>query len=199
MKIDTERLEKQLSFIREIDGLKNVLRKTKLFDGSRVENDAEHSWHLAIMAIVLMEYSNEKIDILKVLKMVLIHDIVEIDSGDIFLYDNVNNHQNTINEEAAADRIFGILPEDQKIEFIKIWKEFEDRITVEAKFARAIDRFEPIMQNIANKGGAWKIHNINSELIIEKNKIIEEGSQTIWQKVKELIKEAIEKGFVKSN
>ncbi len=196
MDLKTKRFDSQLKFIHEIDKLKQIIRNTKLFDGSRKENDAEHSWHIALMAIVLLEHSNEKVDLLKVLKMILIHDIVEIDSGDIFLYDTINNHQNTKNEEISAKRIFGLLPEDQCTDLIKIWKEFEERKTSEAKFARALDRFEPILQNVANDGDVWMKHTITYDMIMEKNRIIEDGSFTIWQKVKALINDCIEKGFV---
>ena len=145
-----DNLLKQIAFIKEIDKLKYIQRKTKLFNSNRHENDAEHSWHLAMMTLVLAEHSDKTIDVLKVLKMVLIHDIVEIDAGDIFLYDSTKNHTNSEEELIAAKRIFGLLPECQAEEFIAIWEEFEKGDTDEAKFAKSIDRFEPLLQNISN-------------------------------------------------
>jgi len=151
-----ENLLKQLQFIREIDKVKYIQRKTKLFNSNRHENDAEHSWHLALMAMVLMEHANESVDLLKVIKMVLIHDIVEIDAGDTFIYDTQKNHSNTDEERQAANRIFGMLPTAQAEELIAIWEEFEAGETPEAKFARAMDRLEPLLQNTSNNGGTWQ-------------------------------------------
>ena len=150
------RLLAQIAFIKEIDKLKYIKRKTKLFNSERQENDAEHSWHLAMMVIVLAEHSNEAIDVLKVIKMVLIHDIVEIDSGDIFIFDTTKNHDNTKEELKAAKRIFGLLPDEQSMDLIALWLEFEQGKTNEAKFAKAMDRFEPILQNASNNGGTWR-------------------------------------------
>jgi len=138
-------LLKQIEFIKEIDKIKYIQRRTKLFNSNRHENDAEHSWHLAIMAIVLSEYANHKIDLLKVIKMVLIHDIVEIDAGDTFIYDKVKNHSNTDEELVATKRIFGLLPQKQAEEFIQIWIEFEEGVSNEAKFAKSMDRLEPLL------------------------------------------------------
>lgn len=173
-------LLQQIQFIKEIDKLKYIQRKTKLFDSDRCENDAEHSWHLAIMTLVLVEHSNTEIDILKVLKMVLIHDIVEIDSGDVFIFDTSKEHKNTKEELKAAKRIFGILPENQAQELINLWLEFEEGITNEAQFAKAMDRFEPILQNTSNKGGTWREFMVPKEKVIDKTKSISKGSETIW-------------------
>jgi len=181
------KLLKQVEFIKEIDKLKYIQRKTKLFYSDRHENDAEHSWHLAMMAMVLSEHMNTQIDLLKVIKMVLIHDIVEIDAGDVFLFDTTIGHVNTEEELKAAKRIFGILPEEQANAFIAIWKEFEEGETNEAKFAKAIDRFEPLLQNVENGGGAWKEFNIPEEKVIEKTSVIEKGSTTIWEYSKQRI------------
>ncbi|WP_338792204.1 HD domain-containing protein [Bernardetia sp. MNP-M8] len=178
--METNRLNSQIEFIKEIDKLKYIQRKTKLFNSNRHENDAEHSWHLAMMAMILAEHSNEDIDILKVLKMLLIHDLVEIDAGDTFLYDTTKNHVNTDNELIAAKRIFGILPEDQTQEYIQLWQEFEDGKTKESKFAKTMDRFEPILQNESNKGGTWTEFRVPYNKIIEKVKGIKLGSSIIW-------------------
>ena len=147
LSMQNEDLLKQIEFIKEIDKLKYIQRKTKLFNSDRNENDAEHSWHLAVMALILTQHANTDIDILKVVKMVLIHDIVEIDAGDVFIYDTQKNHSNTDEELMAAKRIFGILPKEQAEEFIAVWEEFEAGETNEAKFARSMDRLEPLLQN----------------------------------------------------
>jgi len=195
--MDTDNLLKQVSFIKEIDKLKYIQRKTKLFNSDRHENDAEHSWHLAMMTIVLAEHADKPIDILKVLKMVLIHDIVEIDSGDVFLYDTTKSHTNTDEELIAAERIFGLLPTEQAEEFIAIWKEFEEGITNEAKFAKSMDRFEPLLQNTSNNGGTWAEYNVPYQTVYDKKKAIKDGSTTIWNYAENLINESVEKGILK--
>ena len=193
----TDNLLKQINFIKEIDKLKYIQRKTKLFNSDRHENDAEHSWHLAMMTIVLAEHSDQPIDVLKVLKMVLIHDIVEIDAGDIFIYDTLQNHTNTEQERIAAKRIFGLLPEEQAEEFIAIWEEFEAGITDEAKFAKTMDRFEPLLQNTSNNGGTWAEFNVPYQKVYDKKKAIKEGSATIWNYAENLINESVKKGILK--
>lgn len=195
--MQADNLIKQVSFIKEIDKLKYIQRKTKLFNSDRNENDAEHSWHLAMMTIVLAEHSDKPIDVLKVLKMVLIHDIVEIDAGDIFLYDTTKNHTNTDEELIAANRIFGLLPAEQAEEFITIWKEFEDGITDEAKFAKSMDRFEPLLQNTSNNGGTWEEYNVPYQTVYEKKKVIKNGSTSIWNYAENLINESVDKGILK--
>ncbi|WP_268846971.1 HD domain-containing protein [Flavobacterium aestivum] len=197
--MEIDNLLKQVNFIKEIDKIKYIQRKTKLFNSDRNENDAEHSWHLAMMAIVLAEHSNEKIDLLKVIKMVLIHDIVEIDAGDTFIYDTVKNHTNTDEESLAANRIFGILPQKQAEELIEIWKEFEKGETNEAKFAKSMDRFEPLLQNTSNNGGTWREFNVDYAKVYEKKKEIKKGSETIWKYSEALINESVEKGILIKN
>ncbi len=192
----TQDLLDQIAFIKEIDKVKYIQRKTKLFNSDRCENDAEHSWHLALMAIVLAEHSNEPIDVLKVVKMVLIHDIVEIDAGDVFIYDTVKNHSNTDEERLAANRIFGLLPEKQKEEFISIWEEFEAGVTNEAKFAKSMDRLEPLLQNTSNNGGTWKEFGVKYDKVYEKKSVIKEGSKSIWNYAEGLINESVEKGIL---
>ena len=187
----------QIEFIREIDKLKYIFRKTKLINSDRPENDAEHSWHLAVMAIVLAGHSNESVDLAKVMKMVLIHDIVEIDSGDVFAYDTVKSHDNFDEELKAAKRIFGILPNEQAEEFINIWIEFEEMKTPESKFARALDRLEPLLQNASNNGGTWREFDVKFDKVIEKKKAIKDGSVELWKFAKQLIDESVEKGILK--
>ncbi|MBS1742857.1 MAG: HD domain-containing protein [Bacteroidetes bacterium] len=193
MKLINERLLSQVAFIHEIDKLKYIQRKTKLFNSERQENDAEHSWHLAMMTIVLAEHSNEKVDVMKVLKMVLIHDIVEIDAGDIFLYDNKLNHTNTEAERLAAERIFGLLPKDQAEEFISIWEEFEAGVTEEAKFARSMDRLEPLLQNVSNNGGTWREYNVEYSRVYKTQEVIRHGSQTIWDHARPILESTLQK------
>ncbi len=187
------RLKQQIAFLVEIDKVKNIFRRTRNYDHSRYENDAEHGWHMTMMALVLAEHANRDIDICKVLKMALIHDIVEIDAGDTFLYaaHQENKHQT---EMAAASRIFGLLPDDQRDEFIALWEEFEERTTPEARFARAIDRLGPLMQNHLDNGHAWKKHGVASDRVIAVNSIIEDGSREVWDFARGLIEESIAKG-----
>lgn len=195
--MSTEALLRQISFIKEIDKLKYIQRKTSLFNSDRNENDAEHSWHLAMMTIVLAQHSDKPVDVLKVLKMVLIHDIVEIDAGDTFIYDTQKDHTNTDEELAAAKRIFGLLPEEQAAEFIAIWQEFEEGKTDEAKFARSMDRLEPLLQNTSNNGGTWREFDVPYRKVYDKKKVIREGSSTIWEYAEGLINESVEKGILK--
>lgn len=193
----TDNLLKQVAFIKEIDKLKYIQRKTRLFNSDRHENDAEHSWHLAMMALVLAEHADKPIDVLKVVKMVLIHDIVEIDAGDVFIYDTIKNHCNTDEERLAAERIFGLLPEEQAKEYIAIWEEFEEGITDDAKFAKAMDRFEPLLQNTSNNGGTWVEFDVKYDKVYNKKKVIQEGSASIWEYAERLINESVEKGILK--
>ncbi len=193
----SERFEKQIKFIIEIDRLKHIFRKTKLFDKSRFENDVEHSWHLAVIALILGEYSNESVDISKVIKMVLIHDIVEIDAGDAIVYDTDLRESAEAKEAEAARRIFGLLPDDQMKNFIDLWNEFEERKTPESVFAAAIDRFEPILQNYLTDYYAWKEHSVSSDMLNEKNSHIQNGSRILWDVVKQIFDEAKTSGAVK--
>lgn len=193
----SDNLLKQIAFIKEIDKVKYIQRKTKLFNSDRNENDAEHSWHLAIMAVVLAEYSNENIDVLKVIKMLLIHDIVEIDAGDTFIYDTQKNHTNTDEERLAANRIFGLLPKAQADELIEIWEEFEAGETKEAKFAKSMDRLEPLLQNTSNNGGTWAEFGVDYDKVYNKKKVIKEGSEVIWDYAENLINESVDKGILK--
>lgn len=192
-------IQQHVDFIKEIDKLKYIQRKTKLFNSNRNENDAEHSWHLAMMALVLAPHANTQIDLLKVLKMVLIHDIVEIDAGDTFLYDTQKSHVNTDEELIAAKRIFGLLPTEQAQDFIAIWQEFEAGETEEAKFAKAMDRFEPMLQNASNQGGTWKEFNVPYEKVFEKKKVIKNGSETVWAYAENLLNSCVEKGYLKKS
>lgn len=190
-------LLKQIEFIKEIDKVKYIQRKTRLFHSDRYENDAEHSWHLALMAIVLSEHANGPLDLFKVVKMVLIHDIVEIDAGDTFIYDTRKNHENTDEERLAAKRIFGLLPEKQAQELLVLWDEFEEGRTAEAQFARAMDRLEPLLQNTSNEGGTWREFDVSYEKVYAKKSIIKKGSDTIWDYAKGLLDQSVATGILK--
>lgn len=195
--MDLERLQKQINFMLEVDKLKNIYRQTYVLHENRTENDAEHSWHLALLAFLLSEYSNEPIDVLRTIKMVLIHDIVEIDAGDTYCYDEEGYKDKSERETKAAERIFGILPHDQKNEMYNLWLEFEDRKTPEAKFAAVLDRIQPIMLNYTKNGISWKNHGISKEQVIKRNEHTSEGSNTLWQYIRSILDDAAEKGFLK--
>ncbi|AUD06639.1 HD domain-containing protein [Spirosoma pollinicola] len=195
--MQASQLIKQIEFIKEIDKLKYIQRKTRLFNSDRNENDAEHSWHLAMMTIVLSEHANVPIDVLKVVKMLLIHDIVEIDAGDTFIYDTQKSHDNTVEERVAAERIFGLLPSSQASELLSIWEEFEEQKTAEAKFARAMDRLEPLLQNVSNNGGTWREFEIGFDQVYQKKQAIQYGSESIWAYAEQLLSESVESGILK--
>lgn len=195
--MDFERFNKQIDFIMEIDKAKQIFRNTVLFDTSRAENDAEHSWHMAVGAMILSEYANEEnLDMLKIFKMILLHDIVEIDCGDVFAYDDkgaIGKHER---ELKAAERIFGLLPKDQAEEYFGIWVEHEDGVTEESKFAQAMDSFMPILHNYKTKGLQWKKLNVTSDKVLLKNKRIGRGSTLLWNYIQDIIKDAVEKGYL---
>ncbi|MGM7703372.1 HD domain-containing protein [Pseudalkalibacillus sp. Hm43] len=196
--MDINRLQQQMGFLLEIDKLKNILRQTYITNGSRQENDAEHSWHLALMALTLEEYANEKnIDILHVIKMLLIHDLVEIDAGDTFAYDEKGHEDKQEREEEAANRIFFILPDDQADAMYSLWREFEDRETPEARFAATLDRLHPMLLNHQSKGLTWKKHDIRKEQVLSRNKTIAEGSEDLWEYAQAVIEDAVENGYLR--
>lgn len=190
------RLEQQIAFIIEIDKVKNIFRQTLLADGNRKENDAEHSWHIAIMALLLKEYAEEEVDVLKVMTMVLIHDLVEIDAGDTYAYDTVGAATKREREVKAANRIFGILPADQGGYFRQLWDEFEAYETADAKYAHLLDNFQPLLLNDASGGISWREHEVKKSQIYKRNEHIQETSEEIWAKMKELVAENIAKGNV---
>lgn len=180
-KMDQERIRKQFDFIREIDKEKFISRQTYLTDGERKENDAEHAWHMAIMTILLSEYANDEIDILKTVTMLLIHDIVEIDAGDTYAYDEEAKKTQKERESRAADRIFGLLPQDQNEKMRNLWQEFEEGRTKEAKFARTMDNLHPIMLNAATDGKAWTEHQVYLSQILKRNEKTADGSRCLWE------------------
>jgi putative hydrolases of HD superfamily len=186
-----DRFRRQIEFILEIDRLKEVYRQSYILHADRHENSAEHSWHLAIAASLLSQYANQPVDTSRVIRMALVHDLVEIDAGDTFIYDTAGNLEKAAKEEKAADRIFGLLPSDQRDEWRELWNEFEQRQTVEAKFACGLDRLLPVLHNYFTNGRSWKEHQITEEQALTKNAIIAEGSETIWDFVETMIRDGL--------
>ena len=198
MQTTEDRLKKQVQFILEIDKLKKIVRQSLLSDRSRKENDAEHSWHIALMAVLLCEHADKKgIDLKHVVTMLLVHDLVEIDAGDTFCYDEKGNVDKLEREIKAADRIFNLLPPDQAAYFRSLWDEFESRQTAEARFAAAMDRLEPLLLNYHTDGGTWKEHGVKKKQVVSRNQPIEKGSATLWEYASQLIEDAVAKGYMR--
>jgi putative hydrolases of HD superfamily len=194
-----ERLESQVRFILEVDKLKEVFRQTVCTQSRRPENDAEHSWHLCLAVIVLAEHANKAgLDVLRVLKMLIIHDLVEIDAGDTFAYDTAAMAHQHEREARAADRIFSLLPADQAREFRGLWDEFEERTTAESQFAAAIDRFQPMLLNCSTEGAAWKRHHVTADRVLARNSPIAAGSSDLWEKAAEMIRQAVGSGHLEA-
>jgi putative hydrolase of HD superfamily len=192
-----ERLAQQIRFIIEADKLKEIFRQTLVTQSRRRENDAEHSWHLTLLVIILAEHSNvQPLDVLRVLKMLIIHDLVEIDAGDTFAYNTARMADQHEREARAADRIFGLLPTDQSCGFRLLWDEFEARETPEARFAAAVDRFQPMLLNCLTEGAAWKNHGVTSDRVIARNKHVAEGSTAIWEYASQMIAQAVMDGHL---
>ncbi|WP_019276518.1 HD domain-containing protein [Vibrio coralliilyticus] len=193
------RLEQQLALLVELDQLKSVLRRTRVksADG-RLENSAEHSWHVALMAILMEEHANEPVDIARVVKMLLLHDIVEIDAGDTFVYDVAASAVQEEKELVAAQRLFAMLPEEQGKELLELWLEFERAESADAKFGKALDRIIPMLLNYHNNGQSWQEHGVTREQALTVNRKIEYGSQALWDKAQQVIEEATQKGWLKA-
>ena len=193
----SSRFKKQMEFILEVDKLKHVLRQTILMDRSRRENSAEHSWHIALLVPVLAEYAKETdIDMFHVMKILVIHDLVEIDAGDTYCYDDKGREDQTQREEIAADRIFGLLPAEQATEFRALWDEFEKRETPESGFANALDRVQPFLHNYFTDGQTWQANNINSRQVHERMRPVKDGAPDLWDYVNTLIEDAVKKGIL---
>ncbi|MDA0839876.1 MAG: HD domain-containing protein [Planctomycetota bacterium] len=192
----SERLQKQIQFILEVDKLKQIFRQNHVSDGTRFENDAEHSWHMALMIMLLSEYAAGKVDAFRVMKMMLVHDIVEIDAGDTYCYDEAAKLDQAERELKAAERIFNLLPEDQAKEIWSLWEEFEARKTADARFAAAIDRFQPLMLSYHTRGIAWKENSIKASQVIERNSPIGDGAPELWEAGRAFIEEAIQQGIL---
>ncbi len=194
-----ERLKEQMAFILEADKSKQVFRQTYLSDGSRKENDAEHAWHLALMCALLAEYANEPIDLAKTMTMVLVHDLVEIDAGDTYAYDEAGNSTKRERELKAADRIFSLLPEDQAEKFRGLWEEFEEAETPEARFALSLDKIQPVLLNDATGGRAWEEHGVRMSQILGRNRKTPEGSQILWKYTEDLLEKNVSLGHIKDD
>lgn len=193
----TERLRKDIEFIVEIDKMKSIIRQTSLVDGSKREDDAEHSWHIAVMAMILHEYSNVDIDLCKVIKMLLVHDLVEIYAGDTFCYDKEGTKSKKERELEAADRLYKMLDEDKGKELRSLWDEFEEMKTNEAVFAAAMDRMQPLFSNYYSGGGSWIRHNVKREDVYKRIAPIKKASNELWEYTLNLIEDAINKGYIK--
>ncbi|HEY5892744.1 MAG TPA: HD domain-containing protein [Chthoniobacterales bacterium] len=192
-----DRLASQIQFILEADRLKDVQRRSYVISGGRRENSAEHSWHIALMSMVLAEYANAAIDTLKVIRMLIVHDLVEIDADDTFIYDAAGNETKAERERLAADRIFGLLPQDQGSQMRVLWEEFESRATSEARFAAALDRMMPVLHNLHNNGRSWTEHGVTSTQVFARNAGIAEGSQELWDYLKSELNAAIRNGVLR--
>jgi putative hydrolase of HD superfamily len=191
------RLERQIRFLLEVDKLKEVFRRSYLLTSQRRENDSEHSWHLAVMAMVLAEHADDPVDGVRAVKMCLVHDIVEIDAGDTYCYDEAGNEDKAERERRAAERLFGLLPEDQGLELRELWQEFEQGRSPEARFARAVDRLMPLLHNFHTRGRSWREHGIDSELVRDRMLPIRESSQRLWGYALEVIRESVERGYLR--
>jgi len=193
---NTARLAQQIQFVIELDKLKTVLRQTLLTDASRRENSAEHSWHIALMAIVLAEYSPVPVDVLRVIKMLLVHDLVEIDAGDTFCYDMQHNASKGDRETEAADRLFGLLPPDQAADLRSLWEEFEAQQTPDALFACSLDRLQPLLNNQQTQGGTWKANGITRDRVLQRMAPIAAGAPELWVFVQQLLDDCVTAGFL---
>ena len=193
------RLKKQIAFLIEVDKVKNIFRQTYLADGKRKENDAEHSWHLALAAVLLKEHMAEDVDLGRVMTMVLIHDLVEIDAGDTYAYDMEGAATKREREVKAAKRIFGILPEDQGIYFRELWDEFEEYETADAKYAHLLDNFQPLLLNDASDGKSLEEHGVHKSQVCRRNARIPETSEIVWEKMLEIMDKHIAAGRLKAD
>lgn len=191
-----EDFKKEIEFIVELDKMKNIFRETSLIDKSRRENDAEHSWHISVMAILLSKYADEEIDECKVIKMLLVHDLIEIYAGDTFCYDEEANSDKEEREQEAADKLFSMLPEKEGKEIRELWEEFEEMKTKEALFAASMDRLQPMLQNYYSDGGTWKKYNITKEQVYERIAPIKESSKILWEFVVYMLEDAFESGKI---
>lgn len=191
-----KRLHRQIQFLREIDRLKEVTRQSFLMSGSRQENSAEHSWHVATMAMILDEYANDDVDVNRVIRMLLLHDVIEIDAGDTYIYDEAGNRDKAAREALAAERIFSLLPDDQAEKYRSLWQEYENQQSAEAKFAASLDRLMPLLHNYFTGGKSWKMHGIKKHQVLNAVSSIRAGSEQLWQYATTLIEDAVDKGFL---
>lgn len=195
--MENNRLQQQIHFIVAIDQLKTVIRQSYLVTGERKENTAEHSWHVAVAAMLLCEYANEPVDRSRVVQMLLLHDIVEILAGDTYLYDSAGLSDQSAREQEAAQKLFGLLPADQSQEFHQLWEEFESKSSPEARFAKSLDRLIPLLHNYENHGKSWLEHGIQPEMVLERTHSIAEGSTRLWELAQQIIQDSAQKGYLK--
>jgi putative hydrolase of HD superfamily len=196
--VNNQRFKRQIEFILEADKLKSVSRRTTLLDCSRQENSAEHSWHIALLVLILFEYADaDNLDLLQVIKLLLAHDLVEIDADDTYCYDEIGRRDQKMREAKAADRIFNILPSDQADAFRALWDEYEERDTPESKFANALDRLQPLLHNYFTRGHTWQKHGIRKKQVIRRMEAVNDGSAFLWEYVDSLIEDAVESGYLK--
>jgi putative hydrolase of HD superfamily len=191
-----ERLGRQLQFVLEIDQLKSVFRRSYLLTGDRNENSAEHSWHIAMLAIVLAEYANEQVEVGRVIKLAVVHDIVEIDADDTFCYDEAALLTKVEREQRAAERIFGLLPDDQRDDIRALWDEYDAMSTPESRFANALDRIMPILHNFCTNGRSWREHSVTRTQVLTRNAHTADGSERLWEFIRQLVDEAVERGYL---
>lgn len=196
-RVPMDRLERQLSFLLELDKQKEIIRQTYLADGSRKETDAEHAWHIAVMCMILSEYANEPIDVARTVMMLLLHDVIEIDAGDTYAYDESGNATKKEREQKGAERIYGLLPEDQREYFRSLWDEFEAMETPEAKFANAMDKIQPVLLTDHAGGKSWTEHGVRREQILKRNERTHEGSELLWDYIRNIIEKNTEGGFIR--
>ncbi len=197
MNDSAERLARQIEFIVEVDKLKDIFRQTVNTQSRRAENDAEHSWHLCLCVIVLAEHANfPQLDVLRVLRMLIVHDLVEIDAGDTFAYDTARMADQHAREAVAADRVFGLLPPDQAREFRGLWDEFESKETPESRFASAVDRFQPMLLNCRTEGTAWRKHGVTQDRVLARNAHVADGSRLLWEYAAEMVQQAVNAGHL---
>jgi putative hydrolase of HD superfamily len=192
------RLEQQLDFLMEIDRLKGVLRRSYILGGERLENSAEHSWHVALAAMVLAEHAPQDVDLPRIVCMLLVHDLVEIDAGDTFAYDETGRADQSERELKAAERLFHQLPADQRMTFHSLWHEFEAARSPEGLFANAIDRLLPVLHNLMVEGRSWREHGVTSEQVLERGIIAREGAPALWEEIQKVISESVQKGWLRS-
>jgi putative hydrolase of HD superfamily len=197
--VDNDRLDRQIAFIVELDRLKAVVRRSYLVGADRRENSAEHSWHLAVMAMLLAEHADEPVDVGRVVAMLLVHDVVEIDAGDTYVYDAAANDDKAERERRAAERLFGMLPSDQATGVRELWEEFEAGESAEARFGQALDRLMPVLHNLLTGGRSWRENGITAERVIERNSSISSGSKALWNYARARIEEAVARGHLASS
>jgi len=191
-----QRLDQQIEFIITLDKLKNIQRRSYLISGDRLENSAEHSWHIALMAMLLAEYSNEGIDVVRTVRMLIVHDIIEIEAGDTYCYDDDDRLDQRKREESAAEKLFGILPDDQTVTLMELWEEFDAGRTPEARFANALDRLMPLLQSYHTQGKGWKENKISKSQVLERNMPIVQGSEALWAYAARLIDDSEQMGWL---